>query len=321
MNKRRRFRRNRNRRRRVKRASITRDRIQSLLHDQANVYKAHNIYAYQNPSTDSNNPIQWFIPRLEATPGIIKSIIEATSSTTTAYDADNLKYVWVVKDQKTQVKVKNNEINPLNLTMYWCEWRDTQYMSSTTAAKDEIRETVMWHLVQGWYNKTSAAAQAQFTDAGPSSLWQSGDTTFFTGNPFLSPFDSRNFVKLALVKWKKTVRLAPQQELHFTLRAPMVEWYDPLMDVESKLGYKGVTRFLLCQQHGDLGITAANAPGYTLAESIWEFKRTARVHGKNDTEDKTMISVATTGGGVDDKSFPAASTAVLGPTEMVMDDA
>lgn len=320
MNKRR-YRRRRNRRRRGKIAKISRDRIQSLLHDQANQFKQHNIAAYQNPSTDSNNPIQWFIPRIEASPPIIKSIIEATSAQT-AYDADLNDFVWVVKNMKTRVKVKNNEINPLNLTMYWCEWRDNQYMSTTNTAKDELREVVMWHLVQGWYNKTAADAQAQFTNVGPSSLWQSGDTTFFTGNPFLTPFDSRNFVKMAKVIYKKTFRMAPQQELHFTLRAPMVEWYDPLTDSDSKLGYKGKTRFLLCMQHGDLGITASNTPGYTIAESLWEFKRTANVHGKNDVDDKEMIIVSTISGNtVDNTGFPAASTAVSGPTEMAMDDA
>lgn len=296
--------------------------IQSELHKSVR-FKSHNIYQYQTGATQSDVPIMWYIPRIEASPPIIKEIIEATSAQA-AYDADLSYAVYQVKNQKSLVRVKNNEINPLILHMYWCEWRDTQYASTTDAARDELRETIMWNLVQGWNAKTSAAAQLQFSDAADPDQWQSNDTTFHTANPFLTPFDSRYFCRIAKIKKVKKVRLAPQQELGFKLSAPMVEWFDPNSDTGYKLGYNKKTRFLLCMQHGDLGITPGNKAAYTISESLWEFKRTANVNLKFDSYDKSMITVSVNTAGattVDNAGFPAAATAVSGPTEMVMDDA
>lgn len=275
-------------------------------------YLQYDLAAKTVADTKAANPVYWYLEGVIGTSSYMKNIIE-TAGQSAATDADTDQRVFHIWDNKLKMMVKNNEVNPVNLECYFCTVRDRGYESTTQTGRDSLQEMVMYDLVQGWSQLTSTTSDGYFINAAANTdLWDAGDTEFHTSYPFFTPFQSRNFCSAYKVNFVKRIRLAPGEAIFLRQVCKSMDWHDAEDDAGSKAIYPGITKFILVKQCGDLGTTAADTPGYTLSQVIWEKTYTAKWNQKQDTDRQLGVT--------NNVTLPADGTAVLGPTDVVMDD-
>lgn len=259
---------------------------------------------------NSATPCYWYTYGI-GTPAQYKAILDTTDQTGALGTSTSNVMTYNISNYSMKCIIKNTEINPGFIEVYWCETRLASYKSTTDANFDSLEEQVFYNFVTGLNNRMNATIDAQVAGAGV--LWAAGDTSFNTGLPNITPYMSGMFCQNYKILKKRKYYLQPGEERTVNIKVRSHIYSYEADDATKMPAIPGKTRFLLCQQYGSLGTTALDLPGYTLSQMVWKIHLKAKV--RQAQLENAGVAITSTSG----TQFPAA-TAVLGPTQAFMDD-
>lgn len=235
--------------------------------------------------------------------GLTAGSTNNTWSTIVDYNALNYTKNWIV------IKVKNVALTPCYLKIYdvFCN-HDIGYTYNIDITEDTVPELLYKNIFESF---TALLAPSALTTAVVDSAlgpYVAGDGFFQLASEGI--FNSSHVTLKQNWEFRKChkVFLNPGQTYEYKVHPHNVKVSTIKDAVDEIMGYKKHTFVPLVMARGDLGITAANAVGYTAVELVWEYD-----YGTNLVQDRLNFQGSGAGIQYTAATFPGVGTAVAAP--------